>query len=174
MVFIGEGESLSEAGEGRFNAFENVETYGDNNEPEGEPHNRSIVGRPRTGRNPAIYPSLTDDELSGERYPGNGVNLDIYSDRERMCRLLEFLEARLILHVRFEETEKVTKLCYTNVTMWKALRGSQQIFVQEKKNTMVWQVHRGRRDELQLWHRAHWFAISACGSPDVVSFTVEQ
>ena len=53
------------------------------------------MGRLRTGRNPAIYPSLTDDELSGERYPGNGVNLDIYSDRERMCRLLECLEARL-------------------------------------------------------------------------------
>ena len=55
----------------------------------------NIVGRLWTGRTPAIYPSLTSDELSGERYPGNGVNLDIYSDRERMCRLLECLEARL-------------------------------------------------------------------------------
>ena len=51
-----EGESLSDAGEGRFNAFENDETYGGNNEPEGEPHNRSIVGRLTTGRTPAIYP----------------------------------------------------------------------------------------------------------------------
>ena len=90
-----EGESLSEAGEGRFNAFETDETYGGNNEPEGEPrHNRSIVGRCRGGRNPPTYPALTEDEISGERYPGRGVSLEIFSDKERMCRLLECLEAR--------------------------------------------------------------------------------
>ena len=85
-----EGESLSEVGEGRYNVFET-----NSNEPEREPHSRSIVGMLRTGRTPASYPSLTTDELNGERYPGAGVNLDIYSDKERMCRMLECLEARL-------------------------------------------------------------------------------
>ena len=91
-----EGESLSEAGEGRFNILETDKTYGGNNEPEGEPrHNQSIVGRCRGGRNPPTYPALTEDEVSGERYPGHGVSLEIFSDKERMCRLLECLEARM-------------------------------------------------------------------------------
>ena len=68
----------------------------DQPEPEGEPrHNRSIVGRCRGGRNPPTYPALTEDEISGGRYPGSGVSLEIFSDKERMCRLLECLEARM-------------------------------------------------------------------------------
>ena len=91
-----EGESVSEAGEGRFNAFENVETYGGNGEPGGEAReNRSIVGRCRGGRDPPTYPALTEEELNGERYPGRGVDLSIYSGKERMCRMLECLEAQM-------------------------------------------------------------------------------
>ncbi len=58
------GESLSEYGEGRYNAFQDAETYSDNLEPEGEP--RSLVARTRR-------PSLQEDEVAGLQYPGEGV-----------------------------------------------------------------------------------------------------
>ncbi len=79
-----EGESLSEQGEGRFNVFE----------PEGEP--RSLVARTRRGRDPATYPGLTAEEINGSQYPGVDIDLSQFSDKERMMRLLECIQARMI------------------------------------------------------------------------------
>ena len=64
-----EGESLSEQGEGQFNVFE----------PEGEPS-----GHGRGVRNPQTYPDLTEEEVSGVQYPGNGIDLSPCSEYERI------------------------------------------------------------------------------------------
>ena len=75
-----DGENLSEYGGGRFNAFE----------PEGEPgdHGRGV-------RYPLTFPELTEDELSGVRYPGNGIDLSPFSEYERVCRMCKCYEVRI-------------------------------------------------------------------------------
>ena len=91
-----EGESVSERGEGRFNAFE----------PEGEPSERggerAVPGQAvpgRAARNPLTYPDLTPEEVSGEQYPGYDVDLTPFSQYERMCRLCQCLEQRIEIAV---------------------------------------------------------------------------
>ena len=86
-----EGEAVLEDVNNHYNAFNDVETYGDGLEPEGEP--RSLVARTRWGRNPVTYPGLTREETNGSQYPGVDVDLSQFSDKERMMRLLECIQA---------------------------------------------------------------------------------
>ena len=92
-----EGESVSEHGEGRFNAFE----------PEGEPSERggerAVPGR--AVRNPLTYPDLTPEEISGEQYPGYDVDLTSFSQYERMSRLCQCLEQRMEIAVANNDYE---------------------------------------------------------------------
>ena len=90
-----EGEAVLEDVNDHHNAFDDVETYGDGLEPEGEP--RSLVAWTRRGRNPATYPGLTREEINGSQYPGVDVDLSQFSDLDRMMRLLECIQARMIL-----------------------------------------------------------------------------
>ena len=89
-----EGESVSEHGSERFNAFE----------PEGEPSERggrAVPGQAVPGRavrNPLTYPDLTPEEVSGEQYPGY-VDLTPFSQYERMSRLCQCLEQRIEIAV---------------------------------------------------------------------------
>ena len=46
-------------------------------------------------RNPRTCPDLTEDEIDGTRYPGEGVDLSQFSDYERMSRLCQCYEAQL-------------------------------------------------------------------------------
>ena len=53
-------------------------------------------GEGRRGvRVPLTYPPLTRDELDGTRYPGQGVDLQPFSDYERMARLSECLDLQM-------------------------------------------------------------------------------
>ena len=90
----GEEEAVSENVNDHHNAFDDVETYGDGFEPEGEP--RSLVARTQRGRTPTTYPGLTREEINGSQYPGVDVDLSQFSDKERMMRLLECIQARMI------------------------------------------------------------------------------
>ena len=93
-----EGESVSEHGEGRFNAFE----------PEGEPSERgggrAVPGRGAV-RDPLTYPDLTPEEISGEQYPGYDVDLTPFSQYEKMCRLCQCLEQRIEIAVANNDYE---------------------------------------------------------------------
>ena len=112
------GEEVSEYSEGRYryNAFENVETYSDNLEPECEP--RSLVARTRRGRVPATYPSLQEDEFSGLQYPGEGVDLSRFTDKERMMRLLECIQARMF-KLKSTTMRRCTATWWLSGCMWK-------------------------------------------------------
>ena len=106
-----EGESVSEHGGERFNAFE----------PEGEPSERggravpghAIPGQAVPGeavpgravRNPVTYPDLTPEEVSGEQYPGYDVDLTPFSQYERMSRLCQCLEQRIEIAVANNDYE---------------------------------------------------------------------
>ena len=56
-------------------------------------HYRPCASPPR---NPVAYPHLTWDEIDGTRYPGEGAGLSQFSDYERMTRLCQCYEARLV------------------------------------------------------------------------------
>ena len=60
-------------------------------EPEREPEEVAGHG----GRNPPTYRPLTRDELDGTRYPGHGIDLQPFSDYERMARLSECLDIHM-------------------------------------------------------------------------------
>ena len=101
-----EGESVSEHGGERFNAFE----------PEGEPSERggrAVPGQAVPGeavpgravRNPLTYPDLTPEEVSGEQYPGYDVDLTPFSQYERMSRLCQCLEQRIEIAVANNDYE---------------------------------------------------------------------
>ena len=92
-----EGENLSEHGGGRFNAFE----------PEGEP---SEYGR--GARHPLTFPELTEDEVSGVRYPGNGIDLSSFSEYEKVCRMCKCYEMRIeaaVVNNDFETYERLSR-----------------------------------------------------------------
>ena len=60
-------------------------------EPEREPEEVAGHG----GRSPPTYRPLTRDELDGTRYPGHGIDLQPFSDYERMARLSECLDIHM-------------------------------------------------------------------------------
>ena len=80
-----------------------------------------------------------------------------------MCRLLECLEARLAGCEVRGDREGYETLRHQRDNVEGLTWIATDLYVQEKKNTMAWRIHQDLRDELQLWPRAHWFAISACG-----------
>ena len=63
-------------------------------------------------REPLTYPPLQEDELQGVGYPGAGVNLAPYSNYERVTRMIECYNARLVeceYHNDPEEYENILR-----------------------------------------------------------------
>ena len=133
-----EGESLSEHGEGRFNVFE----------PEGEPS-----GHGRGVRNPQTYPDLTEEEVSGVQYPGNGIDLSPFSEYERMGRLCKCYEMRIEAAVVNNDYETYERL-------WRELARVEglQLAASDIRpgEATSWSLTATRSQQQQ------WFAISAC------------
>jgi len=63
-------------------------------------------------REPLTYPPIQEDELQGVVYPGAGVNLAPYSNYERVTRMIECYNARLVeceYHNDPEEYENILR-----------------------------------------------------------------
>ena len=115
---------MSEYGEGRFNAFGGLE-------PEDEL--ASLIARLQAGRDPPIYLGRqAADELSSDRYPRESIDLTPFSQKEKMMRLLECIQARMI-RCEYYDDPAATKGCLERGSMRRAWSLWQATYVLMKR-----------------------------------------